>query len=102
MWENPNPTSEMAESTISIDTKQYKLFLLSVSPYIVSSMRVYIICPIDKLSTCTCAHNVNRYRNFTVSANSLVVRKGSSLSSYGGSFTDNNQACIPIQLYGIH
>ncbi|MBO7713815.1 MAG: hypothetical protein J6S85_09615 [Methanobrevibacter sp.] len=106
LWENPNPTSSFAPTTLTSQTlgkdlsKYYAIYVYvrnvgggnhySVTK-VYKDLPVSIIAPAQTIM----------YRRVTFTDNGIAFETGNNVLTYGGSATAENGVVIPIKIWGV-
>lgn len=108
LWSNPNPTSEFAAQTISVNFTGYQFYVVVCGEVNESGTRIITSgeIPVGRRARLSWSSGDSPYNNAvsrtidTATTTSLTFTNGSAFSHTGGSVTANGRA-IPLYIYGI-
>ena len=110
LWENPNPTSALAPTTITLNESRanYKWtiihFMAENDNYY--TMRIlnngYTITSLFYAQGVSALYLKNRYMTFGSDNVTVTVDSGYSADVTGNSRVENNSVCVPIAIYGTN
>ena len=107
LWENPNPTSEFSEQTLSVNTEGYDAIIVSF--YGATSKLNNDICPdclimdVGRVATnmwqwsCKIAYRWVEW----LSRSEIKIYDAQRIETYAGDRTNINNTAIPWKIYGI-
>lgn len=105
LWANPSPTSAFGAQTVSIDTNDYEMVLVSfrASTETGYDYHVSVLVPVKDVIflAITTGNNRLRERKFTWTAGGLIFQNAYTYNSYASTPSVDNTVLAPYQIHGI-
>ena len=105
LWTNPSPTSSFVPQTVSIDTNDYVMVLVSFSASTATGYDYYVsvLVPVKDVIflAITTGNNRLRERKFTWTTGGLVFQNAYTYNSYASTPSVDNTVSVPYQIHGI-
>jgi len=104
LWTNPNPTSDFAGQTLSLDLTNYAMVLVLSNANRTDDK--YVSCTSTFVVKGVKAKLLNyekrfEFRTLNATNSSIVFSDNTNISTYNGSATTDNGWNIPYKIYGI-
>ena len=102
LWTNPSPSDTFVEQTVdNVDCSKYEFFLVEYRCTKSSTARVTeVVRKTFRIRTTLLVNNVLKTRDVEVKNNSVYFTYGQTYSTLG-SGTQDNDALVPIRVYGL-
>lgn len=105
LWTNPSPTSAFASQTVSIDTNDYEMVLVSFRASTATGYDYYVsvLVPVKDVIflAITTGNNRLRERKFAWTTGGLVFQNAYTYNSYASTPSVDNTVLVPYQIHGI-
>lgn len=106
LWTNASPTSAFAPQTVSIDTNDYEMVLVSFRASTATGYDYYVsvLVPVKDVIflAITTGNNRLRERKFTWTAGGLIFQNAYTYNSYASTPSVDNTVSVPYQIHGIN
>lgn len=101
LWTNSDPSQSFSSQTIPLDLTDYEFVIIEFKALNTSGSLTVTVGIIGDEIVLNSAMGRCRYRIAEISTSGILFNSGYQYSTYGGTATVNDNACIPVYVFGV-